>query len=93
MLFRSSKTTKKAYQNIKVLEEFFDDVVESVSGEVGDEGVGQVHGQPPLLPHGHAEVPGLDCKLCEVSFEAEIRIKLLERWSNLGKGKEKKIVR
>jgi hypothetical protein len=62
-------------------------------GEVGDEGVGQVHGQPPFLSHGHAEVPRLDCKLCEVSFEAEIRIKLLERWSNLGKGKEKKIVR
>jgi len=64
-------------------------VVESVPGKVGDEGVGQVHGQPPLLPHGHAEVPGLDCKLCEVSFEAEIRIKLLERWSNLGKDIEK----
>ena len=64
LISRQDDSTTETHQNVKVFEESFDDGVEGVAGEVGDEGVRQVEREPQLVAHGHAEVPCFHCHLC-----------------------------
>ncbi len=60
----------RAHQNVEVSEESFNDGVEGVTGEVGDEGVRQVKRKPKLVAHCHAEVPCFHRQFCQITLEA-----------------------